>query len=193
MTIDLKLRKHFLLGLMLVWLASIVMGCASTSPQKAPEQSEKQTGPKHITRISTTEDRDSLNVLISGTGALTYTSIKQPHPLSVILYFPDTILENIKPLYAIDSDLIAAVKTSQFKTRKDVSKIEIMLKKDISYEVVPKNSGLKVAFQKPAALTLPEPVASAPPKQQNAVAVSSDTAAADAETTQNRADQTDLQ
>lgn len=191
MTIDLKLRKHVLIGLMLAWLASIVMGCASTSPKKTPEKSEKQTGPKHITRINTAEDSGSLNVLISGTGALAYTAIKQPHPLSVILYFPDTILENIKPLYAIDSDLIAAIKTSQFKTRKDVSKIEIVLKKDIAYEVVPKNSGLKVTFQKPAALALPEPIASAPPKQQEAV--SSDTTAAGTETTQNRTDQTDLQ
>ncbi|MEE8541561.1 MAG: type IV pilus secretin PilQ [Desulfobacterales bacterium] len=188
MTIDLKLRKRVLIGLMFAWLVSIVMGCASTSPKKTPEQSEKQTGPKHITRINTAEDRDSLNVLISGTGALTYTAIKQPHPLSVILYFPDTILENIKPLYAIDNDLIAAIKTSQFKTRKDVSKIEIVLKKDIPYEVVPKNSGLKVTFQKPAALALLEPVASTPPKQQEAVAVSSDTTDASAETAQNQAD-----
>ncbi len=193
MIIDSKLRKRVLIGLMLAWLASILMGCASTSPKKAPEQIEKQTGPKHITRINTAEDGDSLNVLISGTTALTYTSIKQPHPLSVILYFPDTILENIKPLYAIDNDLIAAIKTSQFKTRKDVSKIEIVLKKDIAYEVVPKNSGLKVTFQKPAAVALLEPVDSAPLKQQDAEAVSSDTTAAVAETAENRADPAALQ
>ncbi len=193
MTIDLKLRKGVLIGLMFAWLASILMGCASTSPKKTPQQIETQTGPKHITRIDIAEDRDSLNVLISGTAALTYTAIKQPHPLSVILYFPDTILENIKPLYAIDNDLIAAIKTSQFKTRKDVSKIEIVLKKDIPYEVVPKNSGLKVTFQKPAAVALPEPVDSAPPKQQDAVAVSSDKTAAGAETAKHRTDRTDLQ
>lgn len=194
MTIAFKLRKHVLIGLLLAWLAATLMGCASTSPKMAPEQIEKQTGPKHITRINTDDDMESLNVLISGTAALTYTAIKQPHPLSVILYFPDTILENIKPLYNIDNDLIAAIKTSQFKTRKDVSKIEIVLKKDIPYEVVPKNSGLKVTFQKPAAMARLEPLDSAPPKQQeDAAAVSSEKTTAGTQAAQNRSDQTDLQ
>ena len=158
MTIVSKLRNHQLIGWILALWLLMVIGCASSPLKKTPAKAAEEAGPKQITRIHTFEDTDSMNVLINGTAALTYTSVKQPHPLSVILYFPDTTLEKIKPLYAVDNDLIAAIKTFQFKTRKDVSKVEIVLKKDIPYEVVPKNSGLKVTFQKPATAALDRPV-----------------------------------
>ena len=137
-----------MVGSIIFWLAFGYTGCATTSKKPSPRDLEQASGPRMITQIRTAEDLESTRVWISGNAVLTYTSIKQPLPLSVILYFPDTVLQNIQPTYSFHSDTIGPIKTSILKTKKDVAKIEIVLKKDVPYKVIREDSGLKLTFRK---------------------------------------------
>jgi len=86
--------NHFLKTKMptsvLICLLPLFVGCASNT--KAVKDTEKLSAEssqsKLITQISTTEDPKTSIVRVHGNQLLTYTSLKQPSPLSVLLYFP---------------------------------------------------------------------------------------------------------
>ncbi len=122
----------------------LLAGCASK--QMATKQTEK--GPKIITRITTTEDSEAISVRIKGNQLLTYTSFKQPVPLGVLLYFPETALGDIKPTYMPISDLVGSINASELTGKGHTSRIEIALKKDASYEVIRQDNDLNIIFKK---------------------------------------------
>ena len=124
-------------------------GCASsTAVKKTEKDMEKPIEARSITDISIAEDSESINVLIEGNRLLTYTSVKQLFPLSVILYFPETALDNVKRAFIPDSDIIGSIKASELTENGHVSRIEISLKKDIFYKVAGEGKSLKISFKK---------------------------------------------
>ncbi|MEA1947547.1 MAG: type IV pilus secretin PilQ [Thermodesulfobacteriota bacterium] len=136
----------FFLGMLMTVLA----GCASNT--MAVKETKKDAGqsvePKHITEISASEDLTSSIIWIRGNRLLTYTSVKQPLPLGVLLYFPETALGDINTSYVPDSDIVSSIKASELTTKGHTSRVEILLKKDASYEVTKEDTGLKISFNK---------------------------------------------
>ncbi len=136
----------FFLGMLMTVLA----GCASNT--MAVKETKKDAGqsfePKHITDISASEDLTSSIIWIRGNRLLTYTSVKQPFPLGVLLYFPETALGDINTSYVPDSDIVSSIKASELTTKGHTSRVEILLKKDASYEVTREDTGLKILFNK---------------------------------------------
>lgn len=100
--------------------------------------------PKIITGISFADNAKSFNISIQGNVSLTYSSVKQPFPLGIVLYFPETELENIKDSYPLDNNIISDVLTVKGHT----SKIVILLKKDISYKVTRQDAEIIVFVEK---------------------------------------------
>ncbi|MGD8448728.1 MAG: hypothetical protein PVF36_05805, partial [Desulfobacterales bacterium] len=141
----------FFLGMLMAVLA----GCASST--KAVKETQKDTGqvfePKHITGISASEDLTSSHIWIKGNQLLTYTSVKQTFPLGVLLYFPETVLGDIDTSYVPDSDIVSSIKASELTTKGHTSRVEILLKKDASYEVTREDTGLKISFSKESVST----------------------------------------
>ena len=123
----------FFLGILMTVLA----GCASNT--MAVKDTKKDSGqsfePKHITGISASEDLTSSIIWIRGNRLLTYTSVKQPFPLGVLLYFPETAIGDINTSYVPDSDIVSSIKASELTTKGHTSRVEILLKKDASYAV----------------------------------------------------------
>ena len=136
----------FFLGMLMTVLA----GCASNT--MAVKETKKDAGqsfePKHITDISASEDLTSSIIWVRGNRLLTYTSVKQPFPLGVLLYFPETALGDINTSYVPDSDIVSSIKASELTTKGHTSRVEILLKKDASYEVTREDTGLKISFNK---------------------------------------------
>ena len=136
----------FFLGMLMTVLA----GCASNT--MAVKETKKDAGqsfePKHITDISASEDLTSSIIWVRGNRLLTYTSVKQPFPLGVLLYFPETALGDINTSYEPDSDIVSSIKASELTTKGHTSRVEILLKKDASYEVTREDTGLKISFNK---------------------------------------------
>ena len=152
-----KLSKIRALSILLIILIMLFTGCvSSTAIKQADQEQADQEVAKSlnlITDISTAEGSESLSVLIKAERLLTYTSVKQPMPLSVALYFPETALGEIETALALDSDIVASIKASELTENGHTSKIEIALKKDASYEVFREGNGLQISFAKGSKIT----------------------------------------
>lgn len=148
----LKLR---ILSSFLVILLPMFIGCASNT--KAVKETKKlaaeSSSPKLITQISAVDDSETSGVRVSGNQLLTYTSVKQSSPLGVLLYFPETDVDNIDTNYHPESDLVASIKTSELTAKGQTTRIEILLKEDVSYEVIREDNDLIISFKKSATAT----------------------------------------
>ena len=148
-----KVRKLSRIGASICFLGILMMvlsGCASNpmAVKETKKDADQSFEPKRITDISLKEDLTSCNIWIKGNRLLTYTSVKQPFPLGVLLYFPETLLGDINTDYVPDSDIITSIKASELTTHGHTSRAEILLKKDVSYEVTQEDTGLKITFNK---------------------------------------------
>ena len=154
-----KIKESSKIGVQFVLLIIVILffaGCASKTAVK-PGSKDVQKAPELnlITDISVTEDADSIVVLIKSDRLLTYTSVKQPFPLGVLLYFPDTAIDQIETSLAPDLDIVSSVQTSELTEDGHTSRIEIALKKDASYKVTREGEGLKLLFAKESAISTP--------------------------------------
>jgi len=122
-----KFSKIWVPSILLILLIILFAGCASS---KAVKQADQEVGESLnlITDISTAEGSESLAILIKAERLLTYTSVKQPMPLGVALYFPGTALGEIETALTLDSDIVASIKASELTENGHTSKIEIALK-----------------------------------------------------------------
>jgi type IV pilus assembly protein PilQ len=128
---------------LMVILAACATGRDSTGGRDLGTVQELNT----IHSISSGKEADGYSINIQGDGQLAFTSVKQPFPLGVILYFPDTILEGIADDIPIDNTLVEGIKTSELTADGHTSRIEILLKNDASYQVQRREDGLTVVFQ----------------------------------------------
>ena len=154
-----KIKESSKIGVQFVLLIIVILffaGCASKTAVR-PGSKDVQKTPKLnlITDISVTEDADSIVVLIKSDRLLTYTSVKQPFPLGVLLYFPDTAIDQIETSLAPDLDIVSSVHATELTEDGHTSRIEIALKKDSSYEVSREGEGLKILFAKESAISTP--------------------------------------
>ncbi|NQT10516.1 MAG: type IV pilus secretin PilQ [Desulfobacteraceae bacterium] len=152
-----KFSKTRVLSILLIILMMLFTGCASSKAvkQEGQEQADQEAEESLnlITDISTAEGSESLVISIKAERLLTYTSVKQPMPLSVVLYFPETALGEIKTALTSDSDIVASIKASELTENGHTSRIEIALKKDASYEVFSEGNGLQISFAKAGKIT----------------------------------------
>ena len=135
--------RFFAIGLLILGL----FACAPRAVQK--QAVEKPPAPKRILSLTTHEDADWFHVLLKSNELLTYTSVKQPSPLGVILYFPETVIDTPKAAYVTDSDTVGAIQMSKLKADTPTSRIEISLKQDVPYKVERDGKDLKISFKKP--------------------------------------------
>jgi type IV pilus assembly protein PilQ len=134
---------------MLISLALLLSGCVTYdegyTPKKAAEPVKVL---KKITEVRFNEDSEAVSILITGNQVLTYTSVKQPFPAGVILYFPDTALEGIEPTLYVNSDIVESIRSTELTGKGHTSRIGILLKEDLAYDVSREGLGLKVTFAK---------------------------------------------
>ena len=129
-------------------LIALLTGCATGVKKQTQKDIEKPQVLRRITDISTTDDPESIHVLIKGKPLLTYSAFKQPSPLRVVLFFPETTLENVKIKQTGDSNTVGLIQASELTEEGHTTKILIFLKKDAPYVVNLENGGLRVSFQK---------------------------------------------
>ncbi|MBW1642816.1 MAG: type IV pilus secretin PilQ [Deltaproteobacteria bacterium] len=141
---------HIIILFLLAFMISF-FGCAPQSTVKQTRiDAEDLPKEKVITGIEATENDNTGVVLIKGNHLLTYTSVKQPFPVGVLLYFPETTLKNIEKIFSPESEVIDSIKTSEITEaeKSTTSRIEISLKGDFPYEVTREGTDLKIVFEK---------------------------------------------
>jgi type IV pilus assembly protein PilQ len=146
-----RLFRCIKLPVLLMLCFGLAMGCATdTGIRPTTQDSQQGDVPKQITGIQVLKESDADVVSIQGNTILSYTSIKQPSPLSVILFFPETIVGDATPASPTDTDVIGALAVSRVGDAL-TTKIEIALKKDVPYHVQREGNILKVSFVRKAA------------------------------------------
>ncbi len=139
-------------------------GTSFSGNNSSTPESRNSSIPKSITDMTVDEDVESINLLVKANRLLTYTSVKQPFPLTIILYFSDTFLDigrsPSSKEYKIDmsgsniiSSAIISEENGTGRRRSGLkpnptSKIEISLKKDVPYNIIREGAGLKISFSK---------------------------------------------
>jgi type IV pilus assembly protein PilQ len=153
-------------GILTLVLAACLVAFSACAAPKATEKTAQEPvaspDPKTIMDVRTQEDSDAIRIAISGNSLLTYTSVRQPFPEGVVLYFPETrIGPDVAELYPVDSTPVDSVKVNQLADKGPTARIEIMLTGDAPYNVERDGNGLLVTFAKtaaPAPPAAPEPV-----------------------------------
>lgn len=128
-------------------VALIFAGCATQNSSDQSGVADDDPSPSmEITSIELSEETDSVNVWINGTEPLTYTSVKQPIPLGVVLYFPNTRLNVPNTIIPSASRPVSAIHADQVEAKTHTTRIEINLSSDVPYNVVQDGSALKIKF-----------------------------------------------
>jgi len=142
----------FFLGMLMI----VLSGCASNTMavKETKKDADQSFEPKRIIDISLSENSQSSIIWIRGNRLLTYTSVKQPFPPAVLLYFPETHLGDINTNYVPDSDIVSSIKASELTTQGHTSRIEILLKEDVSYKVTQEDTDLKITFNKKSEISV---------------------------------------
>ena len=141
------------IAILLVVSAALITGCAASKGAKQESMTEaaaEAPAVTLITGISASEDSDSVDIRVTGNQLLTYTSVKQPSPAGVILYFPETSFnpENVQTGMVADSDVIETVNIEELTEKGKTTRLEILLKMEAAYEVNRDGSDLVISFGK---------------------------------------------
>jgi hypothetical protein len=149
-TESMKLSSKRVMAAYLIIGMVFLIGCAPTMASTQNKDAEKIDEFKLITGITTFEDSETIDVLVN-TNQRTYTSVKQLSPPGVILYFPQTALDQnrIKPELSPKSETLDVIKSSELTDKGHTSRIEIALTQEIPFSINRNPSGIRVSFKKP--------------------------------------------
>ena len=153
-----KLKSRVkLLGMLLA--VFIVAGCAAQDSEKAhtsekiqSKTSEKTTNldadtkNRQISSVSVDQDNENIYVIIQGNQKLVYTSIKQSFPFGIAVYLPETVFAHDYKTTIPENKNISDLIVSYVDKEKTTIKVEILLNKDLEYEVVESDSMLKLTL-----------------------------------------------
>ena len=151
--------------ILLAALMAFAAGCATAPPTGSIAQQTSQTdASQRITGISTTTDAESTTVTIRGTEKLAYTSVKQPFPAGVVLYFPETNIDNGGIEAVTENAVVSSIETFGPTEGGKASRVNILLKQDVPYEATQNGTDLKIVFKKSSAGA--QPAAGTPESQR---------------------------
>ena len=150
-------RFKVLLWMPIVVMVFLMIGCVGAPPKKdlaptvvpetaATPEMTSTTPYKTINSIQTADNGADTTVTIQSDKKLTFSSVKQSFPLGVVLYFPQTRLISSGISQPAASDALSAIDTSG-DANSGASKVAIMMKSDMPYEVVQDGTAIKVLFR----------------------------------------------
>jgi type IV pilus assembly protein PilQ len=143
------LSRCIKLPVLLILYLGMAVGCATdTGIRPATQDSQQADVRKQITGIQVSKEPDADVVNIQGNTILSYTSIKQLSPLSVVLFFPETVSDVTAAVPAV-ADVIGDIAISQVGDAL-TTKVEIALRKDVPYQVQREGNALRVSFARKA-------------------------------------------
>ncbi len=142
----------------LLILAVIFVGCVTgkeaVDSGNDADRGLKISSPKQLTDIGVVEGPMMDRVHISGNQSLAYTSVKQPFPPAVLLYFTNTRLDPNRPadLYQIDPPRgkivrsINAIEVQEQEGEPKTTRVEIRLARETPYQITREGTDVIVSF-----------------------------------------------
>jgi len=131
----------------MVGLIALLFSCASQSVTEQSAQPGDTSGMAAITSVTAFENSDGAIVTIAADAPLTFSSLKQPDPPAVVLYFPETTADQAQVSQPSDNGMIGGITTRQGNGQR-TARIEIQLAGDSAYTAVNEGNSVKVTFVK---------------------------------------------
>ena len=131
-------------GLML-----LLWGCASQQTTDATAPSPSDT-PRQASLLSvaSSDVGDTTYITIASDMPLTFSALKQPDPLAVVLYFPETTVTKLPGKQTVpDSSVVKEVLTRD-GTHSGTARVEIRLFKDFPYTAKKDGTTITLAFDR---------------------------------------------
>ncbi len=132
-------------------LTALFTGCASQTGSGGTTGASSAPGQATITAVTATQAADQVVVVVSADGPVTFSSLKQPDPLAVVLYFPETAVDQARVDLPADIDLVPRITARQGNGNR-TARVEILLSADVPYTAVPEGNTVQIRFQKAAAV-----------------------------------------
>lgn len=137
--------NHLDRAFVIVGLILILAGCASQPAQQSETDSTPPMQRTAITEITTSHTAETTEVMISADGPLTFSSLKQPDPLAVVLYFPQTSADQVDIQQDADNPLIRGI-AAQENPGSQTTRVEIQLAADVAYAAEQTENGVNLVF-----------------------------------------------
>ncbi len=182
-----KRSNHMIMNILSFLLTLVLFaGCVSqkTENTKTAEQdqvksqtpetrSEEQTG-RQISAVHVNMTDQKIVATITGNQKLVYTSIKQSFPFGIAVYLPEAKISSDFRTNVQENEVISDVIAAYADKEKTTVKIEILLTKDLDYEVAETDNSLKFSLSSPLGQEKgkkgsPEPLLSVEDKKSTAV------------------------
>ena len=135
-------RRTFVIFLWVLTALLVLSGVAMSASGGSRAVGET----KQITNIKTIEHPNTIDVLIGGNQPLTYTTVKQPSPPALLLYFSNTSLQTSQNVFIPANPILHSINASEISRNGQTAKVQILLKENAPYQVTREENGLKISF-----------------------------------------------
>ncbi len=143
--------KTIIQMLIMGWFSAILLVFAGCTTTPVKPHGAEITGPtdtvRRITGVHVVAEQGGEAVVIAATRPLAekYTLIRQPSPPRIIIVFRDTNASGLKPEIPENSSVVSSITTAQTPDGRNL-RMEILLKKDVPYDVTQLDSSMKILF-----------------------------------------------
>ena len=152
-----RLKQKWILRLGLLALIFYTSGCAtqSSAPPASQAPGERSaTETQQLSDIQVVDENGSLNVLLIGSDAMTYTAFKAIDPLRLVVDLPNTESEIATSPLAVENEIIGKIETMTLSVEpQPMTRVEIGLNQETPYEITQGQSQIRVEFEKAGMLT----------------------------------------
>jgi type IV pilus assembly protein PilQ len=147
-------KQKWILYIGLLVLIFYVFGCATNS--SAPPASQTEAGEltsgetQQLMDVKVVDQDSSLDVLLVGSAAMTYTAFKAIDPLRLVLDLPNTESEVASSPLAVENEIIGKIETMTLTQEpQPLTRVEIALNQETPYEIFQEDNHIRVQFEKP--------------------------------------------
>ncbi|MFZ1987167.1 MAG: type IV pilus secretin PilQ [Desulfatitalea sp.] len=141
-----------------VGLTGLLTGCSSQTGPSDAAKPAAAPGLTAITSVTASQAVDQVVVIVSADGPITFSSLKQPDPLAVVLYFPETTVDQARVDLPADIDLVPRITTREGNGQR-TARIEILLSADAAYTAAQEGNTVQVRFNRASAAPSAAPAA----------------------------------
>jgi len=128
-----------------LWVLTALLALSGVA-MSASRGSSALGGMKQITNIKTVEHPNTIDVLIGGNRPLTYTTVKQPSPPALLLYFSNTSLQTSQNVFIPANPILHSINASEISRSGQTTKVQILLKDNAPYQVIREENGVRISF-----------------------------------------------
>ncbi|MFO8084175.1 MAG: type IV pilus secretin PilQ [Desulfobacterales bacterium] len=154
------------ISFLLLAVVALINGCAGVKTDTMPNDLNAHEN-SMVLSIDVAEQKSASTVIIQGNHPLTYTSVKQPFPMAVIIYLPNTSLNNFTVPEIFENEIISSISVFEPSDDQFVSRVEIALNEDVPYDIDTENNALMISFLKKGGIENSEK--SVFPKEENLI------------------------